>query len=88
MDSGRNHTGMSSLIKKDEEICRGCLCIIRSKELEKQLNVLCHGNPFILTADENISQLVCPCSNCLIKRMCKDVCEKYTCYAGLTIGEG
>ena len=73
--------------KIDEEICKGCLCIIRSKELGVQVNLLCHGNPFILTPNDNKTQLVCPCSDCLIKSMCRSICKEYHFYASLCIEE-
>ena len=75
---------MASLAKIDEEICKGCLCIIRSKELGRQLNLICHGNPFI---NDNKTRVQCPCSTCLIKRMCRSICDEYGSYAGLCIGE-
>ncbi len=72
-----------AISKRDREICSGCYCYMLSKKKTRPLNVICHGNPFIVVDSQIIK---CPCNECLIKTMCKTICINYEKYKALRSG--
>ena len=73
---------MHTLNELSDEICRGCLCKILSKEKEIQLTQMCHGHSFLIGYD-GIMISKCPCEKCLVKSMCQTVCVDYKDYKKL-----
>jgi hypothetical protein len=76
---------LKNIDHRDHEICRGCYCYLLANKNKTALDTVCHGNPFIINLDsETIAE--CPCSQCIIKPMCKDICLKYEKYKALGSG--
>jgi hypothetical protein len=63
----------------DSELCKGCISNSGGTP------ILCHFKPFFI--DEfGMKRAKCPCSFCLVKFMCVNVCSKYMSYFNLVRG--
>ena len=65
--------------KSEEEICNGCYCKITQIKMKVCLTTVCHGRPDIIISGDK-SQLLCPCSKCLVKMVCQNSCDQYRFY--------
>lgn len=68
-----------------EEICNGCYCLRKAVDLKTHLCTVCHGKPSVVISIDDVVE--CPCAECIVKAMCKDICSRYTFYKSLATGE-
>ena len=88
MTATRKKLNHNTIGKMDKEICKGCLPVIIAREVESSIGLNCHGNPFIRLPDAQAKEqkIICPCSICLVKGMCRNICSLYNFYRNLGSG--
>ena len=59
------------MTKNDRKICKGCLDLTCTKSIIIRCSIS-------IKDDKN-----CPCSICLVKSMCRDICEEFVNFAAL-----
>lgn len=73
---------MKTTFKFDKTICSGCLCLKLAKGSSSSLHEFCHGTSLIKPPGAE-KYFQCPCSECIVKGMCTDACEKFAIFRKL-----
>ncbi len=80
----RRDKDSKSIEEMDHEICKGCLPAISARKYGNIPGVHCVGNPFVRNEADEITE--CPCGDCLIKGMCRKICNSYVLYRDFSEG--